>query len=306
MKSKLKQGIRFLLRVDVFNRIIVFISMVLFLILPSYVLYSITNYNNNINIVLPCLLLLSALIGTGLFALYNPVKLSMFYFLELVIILVTYSKTFTSFYIIDERINQTAIFILETCYCVIGFLFNAFFCFKYLFRRKNRYAFKELTNSDSIYDFLNARPYNKKIETKIEDISRTSKRINLMPSLKKLKLSKTMRTITYISVLILTIYYFLNILAQGNIENNPITSVLIILVLTTSSAISFTSIFPKDYRYAFFYNVCILEVAGIFCCKYSELNPFMFIICLIWAVLSLLAALITEGRTWMGATPDDL
>lgn len=306
MKTKLKKVINFLLRIDVFNRIIVFISMVLFLILPSYVLYSITNYNNNIDIVLPCLLLLSAIIGTGLFALYNPIKLSLFYFLELLIILVTYNKNFTNLYIIDDRINQTAIFILETCYCAISFLFNAFFIFKYLFRRNNRYAFKELTNSDSIYDFLNARPYNKKIENKIEDISRTSNKINLMPSLKKLKLSKTMRTITYISVLVLTIYYFLNIIAQGNIENNPMTYVLSVLLLTTSSAISFTAIFPKDYRYAFFYNVCILEVAGILTCRYSDLNPLMFIICLIWAVLSLLAALITEGRTWMGATPDDL
>ena len=85
MKNKAKHLLVSLLRVDVFNRIIVFLSMILFLILPSYILYNIHDFNNNMEIVMPCLLLLGALLGTGSLTLYRPEKTAWVYFLEVLL-----------------------------------------------------------------------------------------------------------------------------------------------------------------------------------------------------------------------------
>ena len=306
VKNKLKKFFNIFFRIDIFNRLFVFLSMILFLILPSYVLYCIKDYNNYISVVLPCVVLLAIILGNGLFALYKPTKIPIFYFLSLIVVYLIYNKQFINISVISLPINLLAIYIIELCYCLLGFLSNIYLIYKHTLKKNNKYFFKDFANSDSIYDFLNARPTNEKIENKIEDISKTGDlKWHLMPIFKRIKLSKLMRGISFIAVLISSVYYLINIAANENIFDSPLTSIIIINLLLSSFLICFTIIYPKDFKYVFFYNICVLELAGILCCKYSDLNPMMMIICLTWSVLSLLVALITEGRTWMGATPDD-
>lgn len=306
MRSFLKKLFSFLFRIDVFNRVIVFLSMVFFLIIPSYALYSIDDNNVDINVFMPCLILLSSLLGTGLFALYKPLKIPVFYFLEILVILLVFRNDFLYISVIDSRINLLAIFIIEVSYCSLGFFVNAILLFKYNFSHNKKLVFKELTNADTLYDFLNGSKVNKNIEEDIEKISDTTDmKYNFMPLLKKLKLSRFMRIISFIASYIASIYYLTVIGSAGNITNNLLFPVLLLNMIISPVLIFFAFIYPRDFRYVYFYNVCLFEFCGILCCKFLKISPLMFIIVLAFTVLSLLVALITEGRTWRGADPDE-
>ncbi len=303
MKETLKKFIAFIFRIDIFNRIIVFISMILFLILPSYVLYMVDDYNTYLTTILPCIMLLSCLIGTGLFTLYKPTKLSIFYFLELLVILCMYRENFIYVSVVGIGMNLSAISTTEIVYASLGLFLNTIFMLKYYMKRPNKYSFKDITNGDSLYDFLNARPINKKIEKDIEALVESSSQPSLMPIVKKIKLSRFVRNLSYLVFLTCVFFYMFNILARSG--DSDLWSVLVISLLVSLFLIAFTIIYPKDYKYLFYYTTIIFEISGLICCRRAGLSPVFFIIAISINVISLLVTLITEGRIWTGAEPDD-
>ena len=83
--TKLRRLFRFIARIDNFNRIIVFVSMTLFIVLPSMYLYKTTNENYSFDVVMPSTFLLGLIIGNGLLVLYKPLRSTWLYFLICII-----------------------------------------------------------------------------------------------------------------------------------------------------------------------------------------------------------------------------
>ena len=305
MKEKIKGFLNHLFRVDVFNRIIVFLSMTLFLVWPSYILYYITDYTSNNAVVLPCVILIAEIIGNGLMTLYRPVRLSWFYFFETLFLLCLYSNKFIYIDAFDTTgINTVAIYVIEVVYCSLGCLLNIAFFINYL-RKKRRYAseFKEDTNADSYYDFLNGAETNKKIESHIENIP-GEKESSFMKWAKKVKLSRMSRILTFIAYGIMAIIYLAKVGSTSVINNTPIYFTLVSGLIILPIALVSSIMFPRDFKYIFYFNCALFEVATLFLANSSNVPPIICILALTVLGISLLITTITEGRSWTGAPTD--
>ena len=165
MLTIMRKLLAYLLRIDNLDRIMVFVSIALFLVTPSYVLYWTTESNQVTDTVIRCITLIGVIAGSGVITLVRPIRTTPFYFLELLIV---YSIQFSEFNPLGFYLNFVAIFWLEIIYCIIGFLVSLF-SYKHYAKRKKKQtsAMNEDTNEDTVYDFLNASDANKHIE---EDI----------------------------------------------------------------------------------------------------------------------------------------
>jgi hypothetical protein len=304
MKNKLKAFFRFLFRVDVLNRIIVFISIGFFVVIPSITLYYLNESNFSLTDVVPCLMILGIVVGTGLFCLYKPVRTTWFYFLEVLFVLAVYSDYFLNVTVNDlvDTYNLAGIFGVEVSYCVVGLLINIVFFIKSISRyRKSKLAYDEHTNADSPYDFLNGAETNKEIERTVDRIipdDRTRQRIS---AIRSVKLSRTLRVASLFVYLIVGVVTLIQIKADHTslIYYPTMTGLLILPVLLV------VSIFlPRDFKYIYYYNGTFFLFLMILCANNSALKPLWIIVGLVFFVVSLLVTLITEGRTWTGANPD--
>ncbi len=303
MKLRLKSFLVLLLRVDVFNRIIVFLSMCLFLILPSYILYNIRDFNNNIVIVMPCLMMLGVLLGTGSLTLYRPDRTSWFYFLEVFLILILYSPEWHEIPGVHvPYVNKTGIFWAEFCYCLIGMLLNFLYFFKFLIKRR-RNSLDEGTNHDTFYDFLSARDSNKSIEKELERLTQKGDE-NVMARLKQIKFSRVSRLVSALVFLGVAIIYLALLAGRADAEDLPLFKVSLSGIFILALLLGASFLFPKDFKYVFYYNAILFSFSMILACRDVALTPLFGILAMVVVFLSFLLTMIVDGRTWMGAKPD--
>ncbi len=302
MKRQIKNFLSFIFRVDIFNRILVFISMAVFLVLPSYILYNTKEFIDYSYIVVPCLLLIADVVGNGLLTLYRPIRQSWFYFLVTLFILCFYGERFTKISYVDfGSINVTAIIGLEIGYCLIAVVINLIFFIRSLMKKKRyKTELKEGTNADSYFDFLNGVEINREISDRMEDIPAKKSRL-WTDFAKNVKLSRFMRGLTLGVFIAMSIYYLVAMGAKGAILQKEmyysLVSGLIVLPICFVSSI----LFPRDFKYTFYYNAAMYEVISLLLVSEVSLSPAICIISLIVLFLSLLITMIVEGRAWMGA-----
>lgn len=297
-----KRFLSFIFRVDIFNRIIVAISMIIFLIEPSIVLYFSGNYDNNLNDILPSLVLLVVIVGTGSFTIYRPIKSTWLYFLQILFTLCLFSNNFLNI-TLYANINKVGLFITELIYCSIGFIINIITLARTAHRyNKNKILFNEYTNRDAIYDFLSATDKNAKIEEQLEQLD-SQNLFKLYIPIKKLKLSRTLRFISLIIYEIVSIYYLIRIKsvgAEADIIIYPLVSGMVMLPIIMLMSV----FFPRDFKYIFFYNIIVYSLFTIFCCRSANVSIIIMLISLVASTLAFFATLIVEGRTWTGSPID--
>lgn len=303
MKNKLKKFLGILFRVDVFNRIIVFLSMCLFLILPSFILYNIHDYNNNMTIVMPCLLMLGVLLGTGSLTLYRPDKISWFYFLEVFLVLIIYSPEWYEIPGVHvPYINKVGLFWAEFSYCLIGMFLNLVYFFRFSLRRRKN-SLDEGTNHDSFYDFLNARDNNENIEIELEKMTSQS-RGRILFRIKQIKFSRLMRLFSALVFIGIATAYLALLARFDEEETIPLFKVALMGIFIIAFLLGASFLFPKDFKYVFYYNAILFSFSMILASQNAKVTPLLAIIALAIVFPSFLLTMIVDGRTWMGAKPD--
>lgn len=300
--TKLRRLFRFIARIDNFNRIIVFVSMTLFIVLPSMYLYKTTNENYSFDVVMPSTFLLGLIIGNGLLVLYKPLRSTWLYFL-ICIIAFPFIYFVYDFQAVSVHIHYLAIFWICYIYCILGFLVNLIYLISIL-RKKSKSEMNEQTNNDNIYDFLGGEKKNKVVDEHLKElhgddfIYRTSNRLN------KAKLSRLSRVVSFfISYIIITVYFIVSI-QSTSVRDNVLATILLIGLLTLPIIIVSSLLYPLDFKYLFYFNVFLIMVLSIISCSTYKMNPFMLIVAIILVGISFLITLIVEGRTWTGANPD--
>lgn|GEM_PF-794817 len=300
--TKLRRLFRFIARIDNFNRIIVFVSMTLFIVLPSMYLYKTTNENYSFDVVMPSTFLLGLIIGNGLLVLYKPLRSTWLYFL-ICIIAFPFIYFVYDFQAVIVHIHYLAIFWICYIYCILGFLVNLIYLISIL-RKKSKSEMNEQTNNDNIYDFLGGEKKNKVVDEHLKElhgddfIYRTSNRLN------KAKLSRLSRVVSFfISYIIIAIYFIVSI-QSTSVRDNVLATILLIGLLTLPIIIVSSLLYPLDFKYLFYFNVFLIMVLSIISCSTYKMNPFMLIVAIILVGISFLITLIVEGRTWTGANPD--
>ena len=299
-----------ILRIDIFNRLIVSLSMIIFSILPAYELYFVgINTPSELVASLSNIIFLVSLLGNGFFALYKPTRLPCFFFFDIMFLYLFYSDAFLS----PEVIRKIP-FDVHVLYVVFSFVagFFLFINMSYLFyflKKNKRYKteFAEHTNSDSYYDFLNAKKNNKEVEEKI--FMMYEKRRSIVDNVKRIKISKLLRFISYIVFALIFVFY-LSYVFKTSTPDNKITYNLLFYPLVSSFIIStvliiFSYFFPSDYKYAYYFNSILFNIVIIFSCFVNSASMFLSIFSLVVFIISLVVTMITEGRTWMGESYDE-
>lgn len=300
--TKLRKLFRFIARIDNFNRIIVFVSMTLFIVLPSMYLYKTTNDNYSFDVVMPSTFLLGLIIGNGLLVLYKPLRSTWLYFLICIIAFpfIYFAYDFQS---VSIPIHHLAIFWICYIYCILGFLINLIYLLT-LFRKKSKSEMDEKTNNDNSYDFLGGEKKNKVVAEHLKElrgddfIDRASDRI------KRAKLSRLSRVVSFVFMYVTIFVYFCLSTQIAPVNENLLSTILLIGLLTLPIVIVASLLYPLDFKYLFYFNAFLILVLSIISCSVYHLHPAMLIVAIIIVGLSFLVTLIVEGRTWTGANPD--
>lgn len=304
MKEKLKRFASFIFRVDVLNRIIVFISIAFFVVLPSIILYHLDDTNFSLRDSVPSLMVLGVVLGTGLLTFYRPIRTTWFYFLQVALVLSLYYGYFAEVSVdgISDIFYTGNIIAVEITYCVIGFLLNIVFFFISFNRyRKSKIAFDEHTNADTFFDFVNGGETNKQIEKEVNDIIPNTLEGRAVQKLKNTKFSRILR----IGSLFFYLFAVFDALFSIGFSSTYMIFVPAAVSLLSLPILVLVSIlYPRDFKYMYYYNAIFLNFMLILCSTSANITPFFMIISLVILVVSLLVTLITEGRTWTGATPD--
>lgn len=300
MKKKKYKWLHLLLRMDNFNRITVFIFLVVCLIEPSIILYDMHESNYSLNLAISCLCVLGINIGIGLFTLYKPIRTTWFYFLSCLFGLLSNSSSFlhpSDIPYLEEH-NLAGIFYTQIALAFICLIINLIFFFKSFYKyQKSKNMTSEKTNMDSPYDFLNGGEINKDIEIQIRHMDENN---SMVKRIKGVKLSRTARIVSFIILTLMLIYFYLK---SGDFKNLPMSELL--LVISFLAPISFIAslFFPGDFKYIYYYVVILFSVMMILGSQ-GKLYMRLLIVILIFHGLSLLLTLITEGRTWTGGSID--
>ena len=120
-----------ILRIDIFNRLIVSLSMIIFSILPAYELYFVgINTPSELVASLSNIIFLVSLLGNGFFALYKPTRLPCFFFFDIMFLYLFYSDAFLS-----QEVIRKIPFDVHVLYVVFSFVagFFLFINMSYLF-----------------------------------------------------------------------------------------------------------------------------------------------------------------------------
>lgn len=303
MKRRSNSFIRFILRIDNINRILVIVSRIFFITLPSYILYYLKDEQNWKEIVIPCLIRLASALGNGCLCLYRPRRSTFLYFYERACILLIRFIHQAPF---GRHLSISVFPILVTfiTYCFLGRFINAVF-YRY-YRRKRTFfgknARKEGTNGDTAFDFLNAAPVNKKIEEDLESIPEGEAR-RRRKAIKRTKLSKFRRAIGF---LIARTRFVLSIAkAKHSFDLTVQISLLGLLVVPFYFLGSLW--FPRHFKYGFFFNGRILRILDYLTFDFSGRPSGLNFFCILFRILfgiTFLVCLIVEGRTWTGAPED--
>lgn len=296
----MKKFLKLLIRPDNFNRLIIFISMCLFIVYPSLALYGM-NESSTMIYFIPSIVAIGVVIGNGLLSLYQPMRTSWFYFF---ICGVCFAVLFFGFNFMTDNdgIQSSWIFYAYFIYSLLGFLFNVFFLL-YFLNHKGKFDYNEKTNNDNVYDFLGGEKRNDVVSNKLENMI-SSNMNDALQKIKKEKFSKVTRILSFLITLVIFIIYFFISIRKITLSNNPLALFIIFSIL--SIIISFVSSirYPIDFKYIFYFNSLFDSVIIIIMCSNYDMKPVFIIVETIFTGLTFISTLIVEGRTWMGANPD--
>lgn len=294
-------------RIDIVNRFLVSISMILFIIIPSYELYYLTlNSSDEIILTLVNIIFVISILGNGIISLYKPIRPSFFFFFDSLFLLLFYINFFLDKTILNIiKFNVFPLYLTEVIIASIGLLLNFTYYIFFLTRKmKYKFEFNEKTNSDSFYNFLNGKNSNKEIENKVKELNKSNK-VNI---LEKMKFSRFLRILSYLIYLIVFIISFINLLnntpSNANISSNIIFYPLISSFVITTILILISVFIPTDFKYIYYFNSILFLSVLILASKLNQTTPIYYIVSLVVILISLLITMITEGRTWMGAKYD--
>ena len=294
---------RFIYRMDNFNRVIVFVSMCLFLFLPSTLLYYTKSDNYSFFSVMACVMMIGISIGNGLFVLLRPLKTTWFYFFALVLMFLFLFQN-CDFTIIPYSINVIAIFIISLCYCILGFAINLVYLLYYV-RRKTKSEMNENTNNDTIFDFLGGNKKNKAVSDKLDEL--TDYGTFADKAKKKIsggKFSRFMRIFSFAVSCICCIYYFAAQVGSVSITKNIFAINLLLILLLLTLALVASLLYPVEFKYIYYFNALFLLITSIISAGENSAKPFFLILSVIMNGLSFLLTLIVEGRIWTGSDSD--
>lgn len=297
MSKKITQ----LFRIDNFNRIIVLVSMILFLIYPSIVLYNINPSNGYLDTILPCLVVIGLILGSGIFSLVRSLRVPFFYFLEMLIVLPIELYDFAP-QDMNLNINVNAIVWCSIVYSLVALLINVVVFIRYWKKNSNAYL-KEDTNSDTIYDFLNAERSNEKIEDDLEQITNNEKSANIMKRRKEIKLSKALRVVSFTIIALMSLIYLLICIKKGmTIATSEFARLNLETLVILPIVFFFSLFYPRDFKYLYFYHGILFLIFDMV--SSENVKNIYYILGIIVLVISFIITLIVEGRTWMGADLD--
>lgn len=290
---------------DVINRILVFLSMCFSVVVPSFILYFTNDSNYAINNFLPSILKLAVVLGNGVFSIYRPYRTTWLYFLEDLIVLALYRSTFLHPLDMELPISTIPFFWSEIILDMVCLLINVFYLLHYLtMKRRLKSELNEETNNDSPFDFLNAKNVNRKVESQIEEISGDTRFHKAMAFLKKQSFSQGLRIFT---MLLCSAVAIIQMIKMGAIKSVysyasflPILLELILLPLILVASL----LYPKDFKYLYYYTGFVMVMAAFLGNDTDATTPLGYILELFFLGVGFLVTLITEGRTWTGATPD--
>lgn len=296
-------------RVDIINRILVIITLILFSIIPSYELYFLnieTDTEKIMNLV--NIIFLISLLGNGILAIYKPTRLSWFFFFDILFLLLFYNDAILNFEIrVKIGFDVFPLYLSEVIFASISLFVNLSY-FIYFLGRKKKYKseYNEYTNSDSFYDFLNGSDSNHKIDDELKEVDEKGNRV--VKKIKKWQFSKVSRIVSYlfyVVVFIISLSKITRHVTPGDriIDNILFYPLLSGIVISTILLIS-SLFFPRDFKYSYYFNLAIYLITLVFASRIIKFNPTLFIISLAILLLSFLITMITEGRTWMGARYD--
>lgn len=296
-----RRFLSFILRMDVLNRILVFISMAFLIVVPSWILYM--EDVTLIDEILPSLFVLGIVIGNGLLTLYKPIRTSWFYFLSVLFLMGFDYETFLSSQIdeITTYRNSVGIFVTMLVYNGICLILNFVFILYSMKKNKKPKTFDEKTNEDNPYDFLNAKAINKDIEKQVMGIVPENQSGNIVKAIKKIKFSRYSRVVSCAISFIILFYC----LVRGSKSATGLTTMISSYGLIFLPVLLLISlVFPGDFKYIYYYDSILFGVLLICGSRTDDLPLFWLIVNLIIIVLALLVTLITEGRTWTGSEID--
>lgn len=300
MNKNKHKWLHLILRMDNFNRITVFISLVIFLITPSIILYSLNESNYSLELSVACLSVLGVDIGIGLFTLYKPIRTTWFYFLSCLFCLLGNSKSFlypSNIPYLEEH-NLAGLYYTEIALASICLLINLIFFSRSFYRyQKSKSITSEKTNADSPYDFLNGGEINKDIELKIRNLDKNNEMVG---KIKGVKFSRTSRITSFIVLTLVLIYLFLRI---NDIKTASVYPTFISLLALAPISFIASLFLPGDFKYIYYY-VVIFYIVMLLLGSPGAVSLRLLILVLIVHGLSLLITLITEGRTWTGNSID--
>lgn len=299
---KLKNIARFIYRVDNFNRIIVFVSMCFFIVLPSMYLYYLNDENYTINVTMPSLLLLGLVLGNGLLVLYRPLRTTWLYFLINIIAFPFIHLAF-DYDAVEVNLQHTAIFWVSYVYCILGFFINLYYLTK-IFKRKSKSEMDERTNNDNAYDFLGGKKSNEAVSERLKELEGNSFISSATNKIKQAKFSRVFRIVSFFVVFVFMFLYFITTLTRNYITQNQLAVILIIGLLVLPISLVASLLYPVDFKYIYYFNGFLVLLLAIIACTRYEIRPVLLILSIIFLGLSFLVTLIVEGRTWTGGKPD--
>ena len=298
----MKRFLKWLTRIDNFNRIIVFLSMSLFIVVPAWLLYLMNEQNYSLDIIVPSITLLGILLGNGLLVGYRPLRTTWLYFLICIVSLpILYHSINLS--ILQFPLNTRAIFWICMVYSIIGFLINLLY-FIQSSRRKSKSELNERTNNDHAYDFLGGQANNKVIADKIEKIESTRLLGKMKAGLNKTKFSRLTRVVSFLFSYIVALIYFFGTIQIESLQSNYLAILLFLFILIEPVCLIASILYPIDFKYIYYFNGMFLLITATIVSRTYQFSPIMLIFSTIAIGLSFLATLIVEGRTWSGDKPD--
>lgn len=298
----MKKFIRFITRVDIFNRMIVFVSMALFIVLPSWLLFLMDEERYSLEIIVPCTLLLGILLGNGLLVCYRPIRTSWLYFLICIVSIpiLYYALDLT---MLDLDMNLTAIFWLSLIYSILGLLINLFLML-YTARKKSKSMLNEQTNNDHAFDFLGGKRRNEAIADKLNEIENSRFLGKLTSEFNKIKFSRFTRIASFIFAFITSFIYLIISVKNQALPSNLLAVCTLLFVLIIPICLIASIFYPLDFKYIYYFNSMFILLMAIIISRTYTMPPLMLILALILVGLSFIVTLIVEGRTWTGDKPD--
>lgn len=297
----MKKNLKLLLRPDNLNRIIIFISMCLFIVYPSLALYGLDDSSTMIYFV-PSIIVIGIVIGNGLLCLYQPMRTTWFYFF---VCGLCFSVLHFGFNYMVENDDILAVYIYYAymIYSFLGFLLNIFY-FMYFLTHKGKYDFNEKTNNDNVYDFLGGEKRNDVISDKLENMISNNDINKKIEKIKRGKFSRTTRILSFVLTIIIFIIYFFSSIKKNSISNNSFSVFIIFSLISISMSFMSSLRYPVDFKYVYYFNTLFDSIIVIIMCTRYSLMPIFVIIETILTGLAFISTLIVEGRTWTGANPD--